>query len=526
MVLFPLAQPGETPYNESEIQMPFGPWSRDPKPCRFCKEIYDDERGRLRDQMIPCLQAHRRSATGQIGLMAIPKRDIGWPCPFACTLTDLMQLLGVGSLNTNPRAREILNKIREAIAKGRGPGGVTQTEGYFDIYDPRLYMSAKGSAPLPEGHYVVIKAVNHEPLWMEFKPWYLANVSASLSGWNYVGMMQRVIDTACAHTNQEIAASVRELKKPGNAAKFAVFVLVMAGMQLHPISRVLAFLIGVGLTAEQLAVMASLLLEVGKRFAAADTEAALDEAGMVLAKFFAQVVILGVAIGVGTVLGRLLRGVLGKSPKELENASRMAPAAAPKAAAPSKPPARLWKDSMDANALRIAAAKKGAPFFDVPNLRQMSLSQVRKWLKENGFAKVKEAENVVSDGQLRTKTSEIWYRSRPDLNGKVEAVRVDALGNPGNPQFASSKPHVHTDLVPFEETQAYLNMYVPELPVQYGAGNRPVPKYSETQPFKATARVKDEVKPTTENFYPSTHRQIRGNPQPPKTPKTPAAAGR
>jgi hypothetical protein len=88
------------------------------------------------------------------------------------------------------------------------------------------------------------------------------------------------------------------------------------------------------------------------------------------------------------------------------------------------------------------------------------------------------------------------------MTGKVEAVRIDEFGHNTNPTFAGARPHVHMDLVGLQDSQAYLNMNVPELPVAYKAG-APVPKYTPQQPFKGAAAGKQE--PTNPTYFPDTH---------------------
>src|ERR1035438_3861179 len=149
-------------------------------------------------------------------------------------------------------------------------------------------MCAPGTAP-PQGNYVVIKGENREPLWNEFKAWYLSEISATLNGWSLGEMMVRVLKTACMHAGSGMKKMSKELCTRQNAAKFAVFIVVMMGLQVAGPLRLLAALIGAYFTLDMIRALGVLLQEAARIFLNASTEAQLDQAGVALGRFFAQI---------------------------------------------------------------------------------------------------------------------------------------------------------------------------------------------------------------------------------------------
>ena len=170
------------------------------------------------------------------------------------------------------------------------------------------------------------------------------------------------------------------------------------------------------------------------------------------------------------------------------------------------------------SAQNIASAKKGVAFFDSPkDFSAIGPYKIRAWLQQNGFIQVKKAVVVrTANGVKRTDTSEIWYRERPlaiqgtqvETTGQIEALRLDEWGHDVPSHFAGAKPHVHTDTVSWAESQAYLNIFVPELPAAY-RGGVPVPKYTPDKPFDGTAKGKQD--PTNPTYFPDTHQRIKKN---------------
>lgn len=504
--------------------MPFGPWNKNPQPCRQCMSIYDDERGRLKNQMIPCLQAQKAAALGQTAFIAVHIDNIGFPCPFACTVGDLVPYArNYRSAVTNQKAREILEQINQWGA-GLLKQGVTGlppqkavSEGDFDMHDPRPYLTAPGTR-MKKGRFVVLKGEKGSALWNEFKPWYMTNVSSSLNGWSMPDKFCRMLDLAAAQTPGEVKNFFAALREPANAAKFAGFLLFLAALQTNAAGRVLAYLIGASLTAEMIAQLTILLLNCGKCFLEADTEAGLSEAGNWLAKFFAQVIIFLGMVAAAAVIGALIRGVLKNSRATLEEASTkpqptaQAAAETPAAArAPNLPP---WRTRITAEAQRIADGISGGPHCDLPaNIGNWNPEKIRAWLRANGYTRIKEATKIKRNDGTFDWMSEIWYRERPEMRaaGKVEAVRLDPHGHNVPSDFAGAKPHLHADAVPYSESQTYLNMYVPELPAPYRPGGVPVPKYEKPGDFNASL---PEQKPTNPTYFPDTHVRVKPGPKP------------
>lgn len=502
--------------------MPFSEWDRNPAPCKTCLHIYDDEHGRLKDQMIPCLQAQKAAATGQTAILAFHRSNIGWPCPFACSLGDLYPLAAsYQSAVMNQKAREIMDRFAAHVQKSGVPRAgffmtpiVAITEKDFDIYDPRSYLVRSGTV-FRNGEYVVLKGQRGSALWDTFKPWYMANVSSTLNGWTTSDKFFRMLDLALGKVGAEAQGILVELRKPANAAKFAAFLIFVMALNTNAIGRVLAYLLGTYLTLDMIAVLAKLLSQASTQFFAADTEGGLDAAAASLAKFFAQIIVfVGMALAAAA-LGALVRGVLKNSRKNLEVASKKEHPTAEEAPTPEAPApaavasprgASLWSTRIKPRAQRVADKLRGEPFFDLPsNLRTMKPRDLREWLDRHGFSCVKPAERFQkSDGTYDWK-SEVWYRVRPDMKarGKIEAVRVDEHGHNVNPNFAGAKPHAHADLIDYADAQLYLNEYIPELPAPFRAGGQPVPKYQNPGDF-----VTAGGKPTNPTYFQDTHNPI------------------